>query len=186
MMQKIFRSIAISAAFASILGGQSKPIFSESFESGKLDPAIWEVRTMGAATVAVEQVEGTHGKYALHAHYPDMTRGAYAMAIASHLPDSLKTHVFGRAYMKITGTIPPSHNPLIITGEPGWQLSKFYEIGLYRGFWMPSFQENKSLAGQGRGETTYRSETPPATDKWFLVEWEINDDPARSPSEKSC
>jgi hypothetical protein len=80
--------------------------------------------------------------------------------------------------MKITGTIPPSHNPLIITGEPGWQLSKFYEIGLSRGFWMPSFQENKSAAGQGRGEITYRSEVPPPTDKWFLLEWEINDDPA--------
>ncbi len=178
MMQNLFNAVAIAAAFLSALAAQSKPVFSESFESGKLDPSVWDVRTMGAATVAVEPVEGSHGKYALHAHYPEMTRGAYAMAIATHLPDSLKTHIFGRAYMKITGTIPPSHNPLIITGEPGWQLSKFYEIGLSRGFWMPSFQENKSAAGQGRGEITYRSEVPPPTGKWFLLEWEINDDPA--------
>ena len=104
---------------------------------------------MGGATVAVEPVEGTHGKYALHAHYPEMTRGAYAMAVATHLPDSLKTHVFGRAYMKITGTIPPSHNPLIITGEPGlmtleilrnWPVARLLSIA-------PGKQ-----TGQGRGE----------------------------------
>jgi hypothetical protein len=43
---------------------------------------------------------------------------------------------------------------------------------------MPSYQENKSLAGQGRGEITYRSDGSPAWDKWFLLEWEINDDPS--------
>src|SRR5215472_18739260 len=101
MAQNLFNSVVIAAAFASCLSAQSKPVFSEGFESGRLDPAIWDVRTMGAATVAVEPVDGAHGKYALHAHYPEMTRGAYAMAIATHLPDSLKTHVFGRAYMKI-------------------------------------------------------------------------------------
>src|SRR5579864_3066554 len=102
-MKNLFSGLVITTVFVSALGAQTKPIFSEGFESGKLDPAIWDVRTMGAATVAVEAVEGAHGKYALHAHYPEMTRGAYAMAIATHLPDSLSTHVFGRAYMKITG-----------------------------------------------------------------------------------
>ena len=102
MMQHVFSIVIITAVCASSLTAQSKPIFSESFESGKLDPSIWDVRTMGAATVAVEPVEGAHGKYVLHAHYPEMTRGAYAMAIATHLPDSLKAHVFGRAYMKIS------------------------------------------------------------------------------------
>jgi hypothetical protein len=65
----------------------------------------------------------------------------------------------------------------LITGEPGWQLSKFYEIGLSRGFSMPSFQENKSAAGKARGELAYRSDVPPASDKWFLLEPEINDEP---------
>jgi hypothetical protein len=74
MMQNLISAIAIAAAFASGLGAESRALFSESFESGKLDPAIWDVRTMGAATVAVEPVEGAHGKYALHAHYPEMTR----------------------------------------------------------------------------------------------------------------
>ena len=43
---------------------------------------------------------------------------------------------------------------------------------------MPSYQENKSVRGQGRGETTYRTETAPQYDKWFLIEWEFNDDPS--------
>src|SRR4051794_14937556 len=67
MTHNLFEAVAIAAAFASALTAQSKPIFSETFESGKLEPAIWDVRTMGAATVTVEPVEGAHGKFALHA-----------------------------------------------------------------------------------------------------------------------
>src|SRR3954454_8689246 len=138
-IQHLFSTVIIAAVCGSSLSAQSKPIFSESFETGKLDPAIWDVRTTGMATVAVGPAEGAHGKYALHAHYPEMTRGAYAMAVATHLPDSLKAHVFGRAYMKITGTIPPSHNPLIIPAEPGPHISKSAAIGLSPGFCMPSY-----------------------------------------------
>jgi hypothetical protein len=178
MRRTFFAYAAIAAACGGGLFAQTKPVFTENFESGKIDPAVWDVRTMGTATITVEPVEGAHGKYALHAHYPEGARGSYAMAVATHLPDSVQKHVFGRAYMKITGTLPPTHNPLIITGEPGWQLSKFYEIGTSRAHWMPSFQENKSTQGQGRGEVTYRSEVSPPFEKWFLLEWEINDDPA--------
>ena len=80
--------------------------------------------------------------------------------------------------MKITPGLGTTHDPLIFAGEPGWPISKFEEIGAYRGDWMPSFQENKSPRGQGRGEVTYRSDTTPPLDKWFLLEWEFNDAPA--------
>ncbi len=160
------------------LPAQSKLVFEESFESGKLDPAVWDQRVSGTATATVEATDGAHGKYALHIHYPEMAARSYAFIVATHLPDSVKTHFFGRAYMKITSTLTPTHNPLIFAGEPGWPLSKFDEIGTSRTNWMPSFQENKSLAGQGRGEVTYRSDTQPPFDKWFLLEWEVNDDPA--------
>ncbi|MDQ1473138.1 MAG: hypothetical protein QOJ99_4618, partial [Bryobacterales bacterium] len=53
-----------------------------------------------------------------------------------------------------------------------------HEIGTSRGMWMPSYQENKSERGKGRGEITYRTETAPQYDKWFLIEWEFNDDPS--------
>jgi len=160
------------------LPAQTKPVFEETFESGKLDPAVWDQRVTGTATAAVEPVDGAHGKYALHIHYPDMAARSYAFVVATHLPDSVKTHFFGRAYVKIAPGLGTTHNPLIFAGEPGWPISKFEEIGTYRGDWMPSYQENKSPAGQGRGEVTYRSDTPPPFDKWFLLEWEFNDAPA--------
>jgi hypothetical protein len=171
----IFCSLALLAVS---LPAQNKPVFEENFESGKLDPAIWDQRVTGTATAAVEPVDGAHGKYALHIHYPDMAARSYAFVVATHLPDSVRTHFFGRAYMKITPGLGTTHDPLIFAGEPGWPISKFEEIGAYRGDWMPSYQENKSPAGQGRGEVTYHTDTAPPFDKWFLLEWEFNDAPA--------
>ena len=157
-----------------------KPVFTEDFESGKIDPAVWDSRSAGDATARVEAVDGAHGKYALHVHVPDTgARNAFAFIVATHLPDSVRSHYFGRgAYMKVTPAIGNSHNPLIFTGEPGYPLyQKFQEIGTYKATWQPSYQENKSLAGQGRGEATYHSEFGPPSDKWYLLEWEFNDNP---------
>lgn len=178
------RTPILLAIFAATLSAQNKPaqtrpVFTETFESGKIDAAVWDTRTAGTATIAVEPVEGAHGKYALHVHYPDMAAASYAFVVATHLPDSVRTHFFGRAYMKVSPGVGNTHNPLIFAGEPGWQLSKFHEIGTSRGMWMPSYQENKSERGKGRGEITYRMETGPQTDKWFLIEWEFNDDPSQ-------
>jgi hypothetical protein len=176
MLTTLLRSAAALAVFTACIYAQ-QPVFTENFESGKIDPAVWEVRAKGAPTMNVEETDGAHGKYALHIHYPDMERGAYSFIVATHLPDSVRTHYFGRAYMKIGALSQPSHNPLIFTGEPGWPISKFLEIGTSRGDWMPSYQENKSARGQGRGEITDRSDTAPPIGKWFLLEWEFNDNP---------
>jgi hypothetical protein len=105
-------------------------------------------------------------------------RNGYAFLVNGHLPDTVKTHFFGRVYMKITPGLGMTHDPLIFAGELGWPLSKFEEIGTYKATWQPSYQENKSAAGQGRGETTYHAEAGPPSDKWFLLEWEFNDDPS--------
>jgi hypothetical protein len=161
-------------------GQSAGPVFTETFESGKLDPAIWDTRIAGTATAAVEAVDGAHGKFALHIHFPEMAKGSYAFVVAPHLPDSVRTHFFGSAYMKVTGSLGTTHDPLIFAGEAGWPLSKFQEIGTSRGLWMPSYQENKSLAGQGRGEITYRADSMPPVDQWFLLEWEFSDDPSTS------
>jgi hypothetical protein len=175
------RCLLLVCAFAVGIGliAQTAPsTLSEGFESGKLDPSVWEQRVNGTATLAVEPVNGAHGKYALHIHYPDDARNSYAFAVATHLPDSLKTHLFGRAYVMASSDLGMTHNPLVFAGEPGWPLSKFLEIGMYKGTWQPSYQENKSLRGQGRGEVTYHAESGPPVGKWFLLEWEFNDNPA--------
>jgi hypothetical protein len=178
LARRLFRLSSVAAILSASLFAQDKPVFEENFESGKLDPAVWDQRTMGAPTIAVEAVDGAHGKYALHVHYPDMASRSYAFIVATHLPASVRSHFFGRAYMKITPGLGMNHDPLIFAGEPGWPLSKFNEIGVYKSTWQPSYQENKSPAGQGRGEVTYHAEVSPPFDKWFLLEWEFNDDPS--------
>jgi len=179
----IFRTVMARLVGTAILLGfnliaQNKPLFTENFESGKLDPAIWDQRVTGTATIAVEEIEAPHGRYALHVHYPDMATRSYAFAVATKLPEALRSHLFGRVYMKITPGLGATHDPLIFAGEPGWPISKFDEIGTYKGTWQPSYQENKSPAGQGRGEITYHAEAGPPAEKWFLLEWEFNDDPS--------
>jgi hypothetical protein len=179
LFDMVFRIFALAVILSVSLCAQNKPVFSENFESGTVDPAVWEQRKAGTATIAVEETEGAHGKYALHVHVPDMAaRNGYAFLVNAHLPDSVRTHFFGRAYMKIVPGLGMTHDPLIFAGEPGWPISKFEEIGTYRATWQPSFQENKSPAGQGRGETTYHAEAGPPSDKWFLLEWEFNDNPS--------
>jgi len=89
----------------------------------------------------------------------------------------VKTHLFGRAYVKISAAIPPSHTVLTLAGAAGWPLSKFEEIGMQKATFQPSYQENKSARGQGRGEDVRHAEAPPF-DKWFLLEWEFNDKPS--------
>src|ERR1700678_1523186 len=110
----------LAASFSFSLAAQTKPVFTENFESGKIDPAVWDQRGTGTATIAVEPVDGAHGKFALHVHYPDDARNSYAFVVATHLPESVKTHFFGRAYMMAPSDMGQTHNPLIFAGEPGW------------------------------------------------------------------
>jgi len=168
--------LLIAALSATGLYAQ-KPVFTEDFESGKINPAVWDTRTQGVATIAVQQDQAAHGKYALQVHYPEMAPASYAFIINPHLPESVKTHFFGRAYVKISAAIPPSHTVLTLAGGPDWPLSKFEEIGMQKATFQPSYQENKSARGQGRGEDVRHAEAPPF-DKWFLLEWEFNDKPS--------
>ena len=158
------------------LFAQSTPLLSDDFESGRLD-AKWEQRAAGAATVQVQQAETAHGKYALQVHYPTGATQSYAFLIAPHLPEAVKGHLFGRAYVKIAPATPPSHTVLLLAGGPGWPISKFEEIGVSHGKVQPSYQENKSPRGQGRGEDVRHGDDVPMG-KWFLLEWEFNDNPS--------
>ena len=162
--------------FASRAMAQSGPLLTEDFESGQIT-SKWEQRVTGVATLKVQQEQTAHGKFALQVHYPDMATQSYAFLIAAGLPAALKGHLFGRAYVKISPSTPAPHTVLVLAGGPGWPISKFEEIGVQRGTTQPSYQENKSPRGQGRGEDVRHGEPLPM-DKWFLLEWEFNDDPS--------
>jgi hypothetical protein len=198
------------------------PVFTEDFDSGKLDPAIWDTRigaggggggagrrgrggaatqpaggraTMGPTagvvlaaavaptpapaaggnmpTITVEQDVVAHGKNALLVHYPAGSR-AYAFIVASHLPDSLKDHFFGRAYVQFPKAPPNAHDVFITGGSKGFPTSNFLEIGLRQNKAQLSYQQNG--AGVTRGETMIPGPAYPIG-KWFCLEWEFNDSP---------
>ena len=71
----------------------------------------------GAPTITVQQDQVAHGKYALQVHYPDMAAQSYAFLIAPHLPEAVKGHLFGRAYVKIAPGLPPSHTVMVLAGQ---------------------------------------------------------------------
>ena len=173
---KCFAALCCLAVPASTLLAQTGPLLSEDFESGQLDPK-WEKRMTGAPTITVQQDQVAHGKYALQVHYPDMAAQSYAFLVAPHLPEAVKGHLFGRAYVKIAPGLPPSHTVMVLAGQAGWPISKFEEIGVYQGKPQPSYQENKSARGQGRGEDVRHAVEALPVGKWFLLEWEFNDNP---------
>lgn len=176
-MKLHLRTALCACCVAVSLAAQTKPLFTEDFESGQINASVWEPKVTGAASVKIGQTEGTHGKYALQVNYPQNAAQSYAMLVTEKVPEALRKHYFGRAYVKITSALPVSHTVMLFSGETGWQLSKFNEIGVYKETFQPSYQENKSARGQGRGETVTHSESGPPIGKWFLLEWEFNDNP---------
>jgi len=170
------KAVLLSCCFAVSVFAQTKPLFQEDFESGMIDSKVWEKRVTGAATVELQQQEVAHGKYALQIHYPDMATQSFGMLLMPRLPEAAKGHFFGRAYVKIAPGLPVSHTVMVLAGASGWPLSKFEEIGVYQNKTQPSYQENKSQRGQGRGEDVRHGEELPMG-KWFLLEWEFNDNP---------
>lgn len=155
------------------------PLFSEDFESGTLNKDVWDLRVGAAAagatpaTVTVQQDVAAHGKSALLVHYPAGVR-TYAFIVAGHLPDSIKEHVFGRAYVQFPKAPPNAHDVFITGGSAGFPISNFLELGLRRNAAQFSYQQNG--ANIPRGETMIPGPAYPVG-KWFCLEWEFNDNP---------
>ena len=164
--------LAISAA---ALRAQA-PVFTEDFESGGLNPSVWKTTELGQATVSVQQTQAAHGKSALQIHYPKGEKN-FAFAVASHLPDSVRTHLFGRTYVFIGANAPAGHDVLLNAGTPGYPISNFLEIGASGGkYVMVSYQQN--AADIPRNETLARGIAYPVG-RWFCLEWEFQDHPDR-------
>jgi hypothetical protein len=152
----------------------AEPVFTEDFETGELKPDVWSVRANEGSTVAVQHEVAAHGKNALKVTYPAGVR-SYGFAVANHLPESLKQHFFGRAYVNFPAAPPNAHDVFITAGSEGWPTANFFEIGLRQNKAQLSFQQNG--AGVPRGETMIAGPAYPVG-KWFCLEWEFNDNPA--------
>jgi hypothetical protein len=63
-------------------------LFCEDFESGKLDPAVWNVQTFGGQTVVVQKGLAAHGMYAAQFHaLPNIL--SYDLIITKNAPAAL-------------------------------------------------------------------------------------------------
>jgi hypothetical protein len=152
------------------------PAFSDDFESGSINTSVWDIRTNNQAEVKLQSAIVHGGKYALQVHYPMGVSGSYGFIVATHLPDSVRTHCFGRAYMYITPGMPGGHDPLLSAGGKGWPISNFLEIGASGGKnVMASYQQN--AANIPRNETISSKNPPYPVGKWFCLEWEFSDHP---------
>ena len=192
-------ALRVSGAVACVLtlGSQTKPLVSENFESGKIDPNVWEQRVTGTVELKVVQDPTAHGKYALQVHYPaDAGRQphgapnagpAYGYLVAKNIPEAARTHLFGRAYLKVS-ELPPAHTQIFFADLSGFPASKYQEIGLNfprpanagdvpKPLWLVNYQNMVAATREeGRGEDVWRGEADPYN-KWMLVEWEFSDNP---------
>jgi hypothetical protein len=148
------------------------PLFTEDFESGQIDATKWATHQSGDQTIAVLREKVAHGQHALKVHFPAGTTGATSWAfLGTMLPESLRDHYYGRAYVYISGPAM-AHNVYMNAGTPGFPISDFLEIGYGGGNFMISYQQNAPADGHPRSETTARQATPPIG-KWFCLEWEM-------------
>ena len=151
--------------------------FTEDFESGEIRKDIWAPQESGGATVTLVQGKGGYGKYVMLAHLPPAARRAYAFIAIGRLPEAMRTHAFGRAYMYITPGGPPQHTVFTYSGSASWPSANWLEVGMYHGAFQLSYQQqDRSLPQAGRGETVDFG-NPIPLGRWFCLEWEVNDQP---------
>jgi len=162
----------LAAAPAQQPKSQPKPLFSEDFESGALDPAVWTRDITGDNILTVQSDKAAHGKYALLVRCPTPARSTHAFLIAHNLPEPLRRHHFGRAYVFITPTVPDRHTVFIQAGTAGFPKSKFLEVATSHGNFQTTFTNDVD-----GGEDWHPGPAVPLG-RWFLLEWEFNDQPS--------
>lgn len=151
----------------------SKPLFSEDFESGALDPAIWSQQVSGDAILKVQSDKVAHGKYALLVRSPTSAQRTMAFILAHNLPAALSHHHFGRAYMYITG-VPDRHIIFLTAGTPGFPKYRYEEVASAHNLFQLTYVD--TTAKGPLGEDYHAFGTVPLN-RWFLLEWEFNDQP---------
>jgi hypothetical protein len=154
--------------------GTNAPLFSEDFESGKLATNIWTQTVTGGNLLEVQSGKVAHGNYALRVSCPSPTNKTWAFITAQHLPDALRQHHFGRAYVFVTPRPPDRHTILIMAGTPGFPKNKFQEIATTRGQWQLTYVD---LQGVRDNEDYHIGGGNVPLGKWFCLEWEFNDQP---------
>jgi hypothetical protein len=154
----------------------AQPLFAEDFESGMINKDVWSLEVNGGNIVQVQQDKAAHGRYALKVSCPAPANKTWAFVTASHLPEALKQHQYGRVYMFVAPRLPLRHTILIMSGTPGFPFNKFEEVATANGRWQLTYV---SLRPSGN-EEDYHSGGAIPVDRWFCLEWEFNDNPSHA------
>jgi hypothetical protein len=154
-------------------------LFCEDFETGVLDPAIWDVQVNGnqpAPAVVTQTSMVAHGRYAVRFHAnPNVV--SYDFIITKAAPVGLKGHHFGRAYFMVTPMPPANHTEYIYAGTTGFPRYRFLEVASAAPLaWQLTYV---NLIPPNTGED-YHSGGKVPIGRWFCLEWEFNDAPDRA------
>lgn len=171
MRMKLLFLICLAAygAFA-----QTAPLFTEDFESGAIDPKKWSERIEGGS-IEVQRAHVAHGRYALHVACPGPSQKLWAFLVASSLPEPLRKHHFGRAYVYITPKLPARHTVFITAGTTGFPKYKYEEVATLNGKFQLTYVDQAN-----GGEDWHSGGSDIPLDRWFLLEWEFSDEPNRA------
>jgi hypothetical protein len=172
----LLSSCAGTHSASSSAGTNAPPLFSEDFESGILSTNIWTQTITGGNVIRVQSEKAAHGHYALRVSCPSPASKTWAFISAQHLPEALRQHHFGRAYMFVTPKPPDRHTILIMAGTSGFPRNKFQEVATTRGKWQLTYVD---LRPNGDKEDYHSGGIVPLN-RWFCLEWEFNDHPNRT------
>jgi len=170
-MKPTLLALTLTLAFTAACAQQRTPLFSEDFESGAIDPHLWTQQVTGENTISVQQAKAAHGKYALLVRCPAPAQGTYAFLVAHGLSPALQHHHFGRAYVYITPGLPDRHTVFLTAGTAGFPKNKYQEVATAHARFQLTYVD-----GIGGGEDFHSAGQVPIG-RWFLLEWEFNDQP---------
>jgi hypothetical protein len=155
-------------------------LFCEDFESGGIDPNVWDVKTSSGQTVVVQKTTVAHGTYAAQFHaLPNVL--SYDLIMTKNAPAGLRGHHFGRAYFYVTPKPPDLHATFLLAGSSGFPKFKYLEVaGIHNTWQLTSVFLNgigaNAAALAGNSETYSSGGTIPLA-QWVCLEWEFNDAP---------
>lgn len=155
--------------------GSKAPLFAEDFESGELSKAVWTQDVTGGNLIEVQREKVAHGNFALRVRCPAPSNKTWAFIMTRHVPEALRQHHYGRAYLFVTPKPPARHTILIMAGTTGFPKNKFEEIATTDGKWQLTYVD---LRPNGDKEDYHSGGTVPLN-QWFCLEWEFNDHPNR-------
>jgi hypothetical protein len=153
---------------------RSKPLLSEDFESGTIDRSIWSQDVTGDNTLTVQQDRVAHGKYALLVRCPVPAQRTHAFLRTANLPESLRHHLFGRAYVYIAPALPDRHIIFLTAGTSGFPKYRYQEVASAHGLFQLTYVDTRP---NGPLLEDYHAAGEVPLGRWFLLEWEFNDEP---------